>query len=165
MQVCLEGYRVAYEPGAFAAETSSATLAEEEKRKIRIAAGVYQCIPYLASGLNIFRFPKLTFQYFSRRILRWVASPVLILFLLITNIELVMGHQGSAYNYFLMIQVVFYLLALAGRIFIATEKRTGVLAIPFYFLFMNWCLVKGFIKYLQGNETVLWEKSIREAIE
>jgi cellulose synthase/poly-beta-1,6-N-acetylglucosamine synthase-like glycosyltransferase len=165
MQVCLEGYRIEYEPGAFAAETSSATLAEEEKRKIRIAAGVYQCISYLASRVDIFRFPKLTFQYFSRRILRWVASPVLILFLLITNIELVMGHHGYIYNYFLMIQVLFYLLAFAGRIFIAREKRIGVFGIPFYFIFMNLCLVKGFIKYLQGNETVLWEKSIREAIE
>jgi len=41
----------------------------------------------------------------------------------------------------------------------------GILNIPFYFLFMNLCLVKGFFKYLQGRQTVLWEKSMREAIK
>ena len=165
MHVCLEGFRIEYEPDAFAIETSSATLAEEEKRKTRIAAGVYQCASYLSSRLNIFQFPKLTFQYFSRRILRWIASPFLILFLLVTNIELAIGHHGHIYNYILMAQLAFYLLALAGRIFIAGGKRIGVFGIPFYFIFMNLCLVKGFMKYLQGKETVLWEKSIREAIE
>ncbi len=165
IQVCLEGYKIEYEPHAFAIETSSASLAEEEKRKIRIAAGAYQCASYLTQRLNIFKFTRLSIQYFSRRFLRWIASPILILLVLITNIELVMSHQGYIFNYLLWMQATFYSLALAGRVFIATGRRIGLLGIPFYFMFMNVCLMKGFMKYWQGNETVLWEKSMREAIE
>jgi len=42
MQICLDGYTIAYEPGAFATELPSISLAEEEKRKLRILAGPYQ---------------------------------------------------------------------------------------------------------------------------
>jgi hypothetical protein len=64
-----------------------------------------------------------------------------------------------------MPQVFFYLLAIMGRIFVTAGWRISILSLPFYITFMNVCLVKGFLIYLQGRETVLWEKSIREAIE
>ncbi len=54
MQVCLQGYRFAYEPDAFATETASDSLIEESKRKIRIAAGAYQSVHILKASLNIF---------------------------------------------------------------------------------------------------------------
>jgi cellulose synthase/poly-beta-1,6-N-acetylglucosamine synthase-like glycosyltransferase len=165
LQVCLKGYKLEYEPGAFAIETSSATLMEEEKRKVRIATGAYQSVSCLMSCLNIFKFPLLSIQYFSRRILRWIASPLLLFLTLVINIELAIDHQGIIFYYLLIIQAIFYLLALAGRIFISTGWRMGILNIPFYFVFTNICLVKGFFRYLQGQETVLWEKSIREAVE
>jgi len=41
----------------------------------------------------------------------------------------------------------------------------GILAIPFYFVFMNLCLVKGFFNYVRGRQTILWERSMREAFE
>jgi cellulose synthase/poly-beta-1,6-N-acetylglucosamine synthase-like glycosyltransferase len=63
MQVCLQGYRFAYEPDAFATETASDSLKEESKRKIRIAAGAYQSVHILKAGLNIFKYPLLSFQY------------------------------------------------------------------------------------------------------
>ncbi len=68
MQVCLQGYRMAYEPGAFATEAPSVSLAEEQKRKIRIAAGAYQAAACLGKALNFCKSPRLAFQYFSRRI-------------------------------------------------------------------------------------------------
>ncbi len=165
MQVCLEGWKIEYEPSAYAIETPSASLAEEEKRKTRIAAGAYQAIGYLKQCLNIFKYPLLSLQYFSRRLLRWVACPVLIIIILASNISLVIDHQGIIYDYLLLAQGVFYFLALAGRFFISMGWRMGILNIPFYFLFMNLCLVKGFFNYIQGRQTVAWEKSLREAIE
>ena len=165
MQVCLEGYKIEYEPCAFAIETPSSSLAEEEKRKIRIAAGAYQSIGFLKQCLNVFKFPILSLQYFSRRLLRWLACPLLIIIMLLSNISLIIDHQGIVYNWLLLAQAVFYFLALAGRFFIARGLRMGILNIPFYFLFMNLCLVKGFLNYIQGRQTVAWEKSLREAIE
>jgi cellulose synthase/poly-beta-1,6-N-acetylglucosamine synthase-like glycosyltransferase len=165
MQVCLKGHKIEYEPGAFSTETSSATLAEEEKRKTRIAAGAYQSVFYLLQCLNLLKYPLLSIQYFSRRFLRWIASPFLIILALIINIELVINQQDYIFYYLLLLQGVFYFLALLGRIFIAAGWRMGIFSIPFYFIFMNICLVKGFFRYIRGRQTVLWEKSIRQAIE
>ena len=165
MQVCLNGYKIEYEPCAYAVETPSASLADEQKRKIRIAAGTYQSISYLMQCFNVFKYPKLSLQYFSRRLLRWAVCPVLIMGILISNIWLVVNNQGFIFNYLLFAQCIFYFLAMTGRLFIAAGWRMGILSIPFYFVFMNICLVRGFFKYLQGHQTVLWEKSMREAIE
>ena len=163
VEVCLKGYKIEYEPCAFAMEAPSISLADEEKRKIRIAAGAYQSVSYLKHQMNIFKYPLLTIQYFSRRLLRWIACPLLLILILITNIRLV--NQHYIFQYFLFGQVIFYLFALAGRIFIAAGRRMGILNIPFYFMFMNVCLAKGFFNYISGRQTVLWERSIREAIE
>ncbi len=166
MQVCLQGYKIAYEPGAFATELPSASLADEEKRKVRISAGAYQSIGYLREGFNIFKYPLLAFQFLSRRLLRWICCPPLLLVFLLTNILIVFRYAHSGvYDFFLCAQAVFYVLALSGWIMARSGKRTGILTIPFYFVFMNYCLVKGFIKFIRGRQSVLWEKSLRQAVE
>ena len=57
MQVCLQGYRIAYEPGACSTESSTGTLREESQRRIRIAAGVYGAMDSLNGLLNFFYLP------------------------------------------------------------------------------------------------------------
>jgi cellulose synthase/poly-beta-1,6-N-acetylglucosamine synthase-like glycosyltransferase len=165
MQVCLQGYKIAYEPKAFAIESPSASLREEEKRKVRIAAGAYQSIGYLQSCLNIFKHPLLTFQYISRRFLRWVCCPLLLVVLLVVNILLVYKEAAIGYYaMFLYFQLLFYCAALIGWRLISTGKKAGLLTIPFYFVFMNYCLIKGFFKFIKGRQSVLWEKSLRQGI-
>ena len=166
MQICLEGYKIEYEPEAFAIELPSASLAEEEKRKVRISAGAYQSISYLKDCLNIFKYPLLSFQYISRRLLRWVFCPVMLVILFLSNF-LLSNYQGPPgfYKGFLVAQIVFYLLAFAGWLFVRSGKRAGLFGIPFYFVFMNYCLLKGFIKFVKGKQSVLWEKSMRQAVE
>jgi poly-beta-1,6-N-acetyl-D-glucosamine synthase len=165
IHICLSGYKIEYEPKAFASETPSQSLAEEEKRRVRIAAGAYQAVHYLKQHLNIFKYPRLGVQYFSGRLLRWVACPILIILALVTNIGLVIDHQGLIFYYSLVGQSAFYLLALTGWICVVTGRRMGILAVPFYFVFMNLCLVKGFFNYVRGRQTILWERSMREAFE
>lgn len=161
MRVCLAGYKIKYEPCAYATEYPSASLLDEEKRKIRVAAGAFQATEYFSQKLRFFRYPLLSFQYFSRRLLRWIACPFLIAVVFLTNVWLVADHQGIIFNSLLLAQVVVYSLALLGRFFILAGLRVGILNIPFYFFFMNACLVKGFFQYRQGRQTVLWEKSVR----
>lgn len=166
MKICLQGYKIEYEPEAFATEYPSSSLAEEEKRKVRISAGAYQCIGYLKGALNIFKHPLLSFQYISRRLLRWVFCPVMLLLLMVTNILLIAnGETDIFYTLFLFAQFGFYLFAVSGWLLILSGKRPGILTIPFYFVFMNYCLVKGFVRFLRGKQTVLWDKSVRQAME
>ena len=69
------------------------------------------------------------------------------------------------YVLFLYGQLSFYIAAFIGWLLIRAGKRPGILTIPFYFVFMNYCLVKGFVKFVTGKQTVLWEKSMRQAAE
>lgn len=164
MQICLKGYHIEYEPGAFATEFPSASLQEEAKRKVRIAAGAYQTIGYLKNCLNPIKFPLLSFQYFSRRLLRWVICPLLLIAVLIFNMVLSIHEPAHGfYTGFLAFQLFFYGMALLGWIQAWSGRSMGILGVPFYFLFMNICLVRGFIRYIKKDQTVLWEKSLREA--
>ena len=166
LQVCLRGCRIAYEPRAFASEVASASLGEEEKRKVRIAAGAYHSLGYLSDCLNIFKYPLLGLQFISRKILRWIVCPLLLPFLLFANILIVSNQPaGGFYYWFLIAQALLYTTALAGWIIIRKGKNVPVFTIPFYFLFMNYCQVKGFIKFISGKQTVLWEKSLRQVME
>jgi cellulose synthase/poly-beta-1,6-N-acetylglucosamine synthase-like glycosyltransferase len=163
MKICLRGYKIKYEPGAFATEFPSASLKEEKKRKIRISAGAYQSIGYLKDTLNFFRFPLLSFQYISRRLLRWIFCPLMLIILLMASIVLASASGSHLfYAVFLCLQLLFYLVAFAGWLIIRSGKRAGILTIPFYFVFMNYCLVKGFILFIERKQTVLWEKSMRQ---
>ena len=65
MLIAAKGYRIVYEPEAYALETASENVTEELKRKIRIAAGGIQSILRLKNLFNPFRYPVLSFQYVS----------------------------------------------------------------------------------------------------
>lgn len=165
MQVCMQGYRIKYEPDAFATESPSLTLAEEAKRKIRISAGAYQSVGLLRGCLNFLKYPLLSFQYFSRRLLRWILCPPLLLLLFASNFSIVLRGGHGFYSSIMAAQVLFYCFAFWGWLFVRRGKRAGLFTIPFYFVFMNGCLVKGFARYLKGKQPVAWEKSLRQALE
>jgi poly-beta-1,6-N-acetyl-D-glucosamine synthase len=165
MQLCLQGFTIKYEPGAFAEETPSASLADEQKRKTRISAGAYQSIGYLKECINIFKHPALSFQYISGRLLRWTFCPIAIILLLVTNVFLVAGGGLHIfYSYILILQILFYAAAFTGWVFMINKKKVILINIPFYFLFMNYCLIKGFFRFITKKQTVLWEKSVRQTI-
>jgi cellulose synthase/poly-beta-1,6-N-acetylglucosamine synthase-like glycosyltransferase len=164
MNVCLKGKKIAYEPRAYATEMPSASLMEESKRKIRISAGAYQSIGVLSPLLNIFKTPLLSLQYISRRILRWVICPVMIIILLFSNIFLTVRIENSFFFWMLVLQSVIYFSALAGWFLMKKNRTAGVFSIPFYFLFMNYCMVRGFIRFLKKDQLVTWEKAKRMSL-
>ncbi|MCY7421603.1 MAG: glycosyltransferase family 2 protein [Chitinophagaceae bacterium] len=165
LKICLNGFKVVYEPDAYAIEAPSANLNEESKRRIRIAAGAFQSI--LKQGLlnQVFRFPVLGFQFASRRIMRWIFCPIALLLLFFTNLYIYNQQPSTGYLVFLYLQQAFYIGAGFGWLFYGTNARLSVFFIPFYFVFMNVSLVQGFIKFVLGKQSVLWEKSVRSTLQ
>lgn len=160
MRIAQKGYRVQYEPGAFAAETSSASVAEELKRKVRIAAGGLQAVARLAPLLNIFRYGWLSFQYISHRVLRWTLAPLALPILLIVNVLL--AREGVVfYQVMLLIQVVFYTAALAGYLLEKRKMKVKAFFVPYYFCVMNYSMYAGFVRLVRGRQSVLWERAKR----
>ncbi|MEG1660710.1 MAG: glycosyltransferase family 2 protein [Bacteroides sp.] len=164
LRIAMKGYLIAYCKEAYAIESGSADMGEEEKRKVRIAAGGLQSIWRLRALLNPLRYGMLSFQYTSHRVLRWSLTPLLLFLLLPLNVALLLLSEGSGtalYGTVLGGQVLFYLAALWGYRLAAQQLKNKVFFIPYYFLFMNVSVFKG-IGYLwkkQGSGA--WEKSKR----
>lgn len=164
LRINLKGYRIAYAPDAYAMETPSDNIAEEHKRKIRISAGGFQSIVMLRALLNFFRFPLVSFQYISHRVLRWTLSPLSLLLLLVTNIVLVVFAGGWLFYAFLLIQVLGYAAAFIGYSLAERNIKISIFYIPFYFLFMNIAVYQGFYRYLTNTQSAAWEKAKRSKI-
>lgn len=160
MRMAQKGWRVQYEPAAFAVESSSASVAEEMKRKVRIAAGGLQAVIRLAPLLHIFRYGVLSFQYISHRVLRWTLAPLLLPVVFLANFAL--ARQGLAtYQLLLGLQVVFYLAAFFGWILEKRAIKIKAFFVPYYFCLMNWAMYAGFWRLVRGRQTVIWEKAKR----
>lgn len=161
LRIAQKGYRVIYEPEAYAVETASASVKEELKRKIRIANGGIQAIIRLKELLNPFKYGILSFQYISHRVLRWTIAPAALPVLFLLNIYLAF-YSSSFYIVTLILQISFYLSVLLGQVLESRKIKIKVFFIPFYFFIMNYAVYIGFIRYLKGTQSVLWEKAKRE---
>jgi biofilm PGA synthesis N-glycosyltransferase PgaC len=161
LQVCRQGYRMEYEPGAWAEESGSVSIKEEAKRKIRISAGSFQAMSRLGNLLNPFSHPRLFFQYLSRRVFRWMICPLALVICLVCNSWLFFNTDLLLYEVLFYAQCFFYALAAAGALLIKKEVKLGVLSIPYYFLFMNVCVVLGFFRFISGGQPVSWERAKR----
>lgn len=162
-RINMKGYTVMYEPGAFARETASASLADEYKRKVRISAGGFQSIMMLLPLLNPFRYPKITFQYVSHRVFRWTLAPLCLLLALLANIILAAQGGGNLYSVLLVLQVLFYGAALSGYLLARRNIKVKYLYVPFYFVFMNWAVFHGFYRFLGKRQSAIWERSQRSS--
>lgn len=161
MRFAEQGYKVAYQPKAYAMEKPSASVKEELKRKVRISAGAFQAIMLFRNLLIPTRFNMLSFQYLSHRVMRWMIAPLALVSALISNLALV--GTSAFYANLAGLQITFYLLAALGYLFKRFKMKIKVLHVPFYFCMMNYAVVAGFIRFMKGNQTVIWEKALRRA--
>src|SRR6185503_19275251 len=162
MLIASKGYRIVYEPQAFAMETASENVTEELKRKIRIAAGGMQSILRLKSLFNPFNYPVLSFQYVSHRVLRWTVTPFLLIAVLILNAWLAQQPGELLFKAIFAAQVFFYLLAIGGMIMEKRHIRIKALFVPYYFCIMNYAVLMGIIRYFTVKQSAVWERAQRK---
>lgn len=159
MRFAAKGFRVIYEPGAYASEKPSFSIGEEKKRKVRISAGGFQAMKRMQHVMNPFRYGLLAFQYVSHRVLRWAVTPFCLPILLIANILLLGQHW--IYDVVLAAQTGFYILALIGAVLESYNLKLKAFFVPYYFCFMHYAVFLGLRKYLKGNHSGIWEKAKR----
>ena len=166
LRVAMDGFTIQYDPEAYAMETASADVKEELKRKIRISAGGIQSVVRLNPLLNIFKYGTLSFQYISHRVLRWTVTPLCLLLLIPVNVFLAINEGVTdfhLYGILLLLQVLFYISALAGWYFENKMMRVKLLFVPYYFFIMNLSVILGFNRYIKGSQSVNWERAKRSS--
>jgi len=165
LRIAEKGYRIAYTPDAYAMETASINVAEELKRKVRIAAGGLQTPFRLKELFNPFKNGLLSLQYFLPKNLRWTIAPFALFGLPIVNWVVIQEKSDSEifpfYSGFMYLQLFMYALAITGWLLERKKIRFKLLFIPYYFTAMNYASIRGWIRFLKGKQTVNWEKSKR----
>lgn len=165
LRVAQKGYHIAYTPNAYAEETASLNVKEELKRKIRIAAGGIQSMLRLKGLLNPFRYGVLSWQYFSHKVLRWTLAPVSLLFIFPVNFLIVYQQNGWSelgfYTLVFYLQALCYVLAGIGWYFENRKLRFKLLFVPYYFASINYAAIRGIFRYVNGTQSVKWEKARR----
>ena len=158
LQVTQKGYRVRYEPDAYAMELPSFSMKDEQKRKIRIAAGGFQAIGMLSSLFAFWKHPRLTFLYVSHRVLRWTLSPLCLILALLANALLLPA--GPGYIALFIAQIAFYAISFLAWLSPAI-RRIKPAKLAYYFTFMNLSVILGFFRFLRGRQSATWEKARR----
>ena len=153
MQVIAQGKRVVMESQAVGWEKGVASLREEFRRKVRIAAGAAQGL-LRGNAWPRNAPPRFWFIFVSHKLLRWL-SPVIGAILLAA--ALVWSGDPLAR---IAIAGMALITALA-LVRLITGWKHALLSAPFYFLFGEIALAVGLLKGLTGLQTVLWAKENR----
>ncbi len=164
MKMAQKGYRIEYEPDAYAEETASVNVKEEMKRKIRIAAGAFQAIKMLTPLLNILKYKTLSFQYISHRLLRWTITPLLLPIIFVLNMLIIMQTESGPYGIFESLfygQLIFYAMVLVGKYLENRSIRLKLIFVAYYFFIMNYSMIQGFFRYIQKKQNVSWVRAQR----
>ena len=156
LKVIEKGYRVIFDEDAKAYESTSVRILDEFRRKARILSGALAAVAS-SRRLLVPLLSPIWIQLYSHKIVRW-SGGVLMLGALLTNLFLI----GYLYRTILVLQLIFYAMALVGLILQASGRRGGKLSMPFYFVLTNAAQLLGFWRFLVGREKPAWERLERE---
>ena len=172
MSVLKQGFKCISNINANVYEDVSNDLKEEFRRKKRISAGNFQNLQKFKS-LLISRRPGVAFCFLSHKVLRWLV-PILVLITLGTSIylgtelassakltELASSAKLNLYLLFALVQIIFISMPLIDHIL----RKIGIHVLPLrfisHFVLMNLALLAGFIRYLGGIKSNVWQPTRR----
>lgn len=161
MRIAQNGYRVIYEPQAYAEEDPTKDMKSEFIRRRRIAAGGFQSIVWLKELLNPFRYGILTFQYVSHRVLRWALVPFLLPVVFLLNVIIIYFSFSPFYLALIIFQILIYLLSIIGFFFERKGIKIKIFYLPYVIITMNIAAYVGLKRYWKGQQNVIWERVSR----
>ncbi len=158
LQAFRKGGLAIKEPSALCYEPVGHELDEEFRRKARISAGNLQ---------NMFTFPDLwlppvglpNFPFFSHKILRWLGPIWLILLWLTAGL---LFHNQFYALLFILLTALYVLTPLLDEGLKKLHIHWALLRNVRYFLTMNLALLAGYIRYVKGIKSNVWQPPKRQ---
>jgi hypothetical protein len=131
--------------------------AAEFHRKVRTVIRGITALSRHPEALNPVRLGMFSFQVWSHKVLRWGVPWFLMGFLVVT---LLLQDHGLVYRVVLILQVIFYLLAVAGWLS-ARMRENSVVKMVFFFVQTNLALAQAALSFLAGKRMTTWTPSRR----
>lgn len=146
------GYRAISTPSAVGYMTALVESRDEFRRKTRTVVRGMTALFEMKHLLNPFRHRLFSFFLLSHKVARWLV-PILLLLLLVTNMFLL---DQSAYQVFLVAQLMFYASALLGHLNAANTEMTPIVRISLYFTISNVAILVAWVRYFRGVRQEIW---------
>jgi cellulose synthase/poly-beta-1,6-N-acetylglucosamine synthase-like glycosyltransferase len=159
LRAARKGYRSIPDPSALGRFVALASTQAEMRRKIRTFLRGITVLMANLDLLNPLRYGRFAFQLASHKLLRFV-TPFLLVTALVTSL-LVSGEP--LYGALFGAQVGFYLLACAGGI-VSSLQRNPIVRTAYFFMLVQWAMLRAWGKYALGQQQVTWEPSRRHHI-
>jgi cellulose synthase/poly-beta-1,6-N-acetylglucosamine synthase-like glycosyltransferase len=157
MKVLEKKYKCILDLEAVGYENVPNRLQEEFKRRIRISAGNFKNLVYFYKLLWP-PFTGLSFSFLSHKVLRWIC-PFLLILVIISNIFLYRIH--IFYSVTLFIQAVLMIIPFIDHLLRKIGLHIVILRFITHFYTMNLALLAGFLKFIKGSETDIWQPTRR----
>ena len=157
MKVLEREFRCILDLNATGYENVPNSLNEEFRRKIRISAGNFQNMKTF-SYLLWPPFTGLAFGFFSHKILRWL-TPFLLILIFISNGFIYRDHIVLTVS--MAGQIVLLVLPFIDLLLRKIGIHIVLLRFITHFYSMNLALLTGFIKFLTGSKTNVWQPTSR----
>jgi biofilm PGA synthesis N-glycosyltransferase PgaC len=151
------GLRIAYVPEAVASIPAAATLAIEFERKARSHVAFLLSLPLLKDLIFPGRTP-VWWQFVSHHVLRMLVPPAMVAVFVCSA---VLAPTGRFYLLALLAQVLFYALALGGRLLADRGRRPKLFFFPFYFVFVQLALAQAWLRWPRRKFDYAWQRTER----
>ncbi len=163
MTASAKGFRLVYDPSAWAEEETPQDISEEHHRRLRIGVGNFQALfghPEFLTRTNA----ATRFTYISHKILRWVTPHLLLASLLASLALACLAENDAAFKWQIWsaLQVCgyaatawWYQLSLAGR------NLPSPARLPTFFFALNWAFLLASIRYARGSQQGAWRRTSR----
>lgn len=158
MRIARRGYRVMFEPAALAYDRTVAASAEFA-RKARTLAGNFQLFVRERWLLDPRR-NRLWLQTVSHKLCR-LLGPLLLLAALAANLLLM---DYPLYRWTLAAQLGLYAAAFEGYRIRDAAKSAPIFSVPYAFCLLNWAVVAGFLRFINGRQRVTWDTAAQREL-
>jgi cellulose synthase/poly-beta-1,6-N-acetylglucosamine synthase-like glycosyltransferase len=154
-----KGLRSVFAPEAVCTEETNRDASHEINMRVRVISQTFTDLWRNRDMMNPFKSGFFAIELISHKLLRY-AVPFILIAAYISSIFL--AFQSPVYLLILALQTAFYSTAVLGWIVERTGRRSGILAMPLYFVLANLASVIAFYKFLKGEKYARWEP-IRES--
>jgi cellulose synthase/poly-beta-1,6-N-acetylglucosamine synthase-like glycosyltransferase len=151
--VIQKGYRVVFETRAWAYERSTTTATQEFWMRVRVITRGMHGLLSVPELLKPWKYPWISFQLLSHKIMRWM-MPCFLIGALVCS--LLAGPTTPWAQALLKLQLVFYLVALVSTL-LPLHRVWKILGIPLYFCTLNAAALVAFVELLRGRKYVIWD--------
>jgi len=148
---------VIYSKEAIVFENVTPEIKEEFRRKKRIATGDFQVLKIFIKYLFL-PFTKTGFCFISHKVIRWIGF-FLLFSVLLLNIPL--ANEHIIYTILMFSQLFFYLSPLIDKCLRKFKIQIIPLRFVTHFVYMNIAMFIGFITFIKGVKTNVWEPTKR----